>query len=450
MEASPATQALYDGKYAGEVPSLDSSYLSGSRLRAFGGTTNLWLGYCRPLEAIDFERRDWVPESGWPFSRSVLDPYYDAASDFMKIGRFDTDNPDADRGRSYFESPNTSEKVFRFRSMRFGEVRSAELREARNVTVCLHANVLDLVASAEGTSVESVRVSTLSGKKSSVRARRWVIAAGGIENARLLLVSDGVHRGGLGNQHDLVGRYFMEHPVIYVGFGPAVFWERFPMSLYLQHDGVDRRANFVYPTEAIARREKLLTISMNFMWRANASGFSRTDQAVVAATRQVDAFQEDAEELRPPAWHKTTLVCECAPNPQSRVRLIAERDALGMRRVEVDWRLTGLEADTIHRYAKIMSRRIAELGMGRMKLAAEKHQLLGMMSAPHHHMGTTRMHDDPKQGVVDANCRVHGIENLYVAGSAVFPTSGAANPTFTILALALRLAEQLERDLGDR
>ena len=144
-------------------------------------------------------------------------------------------------------------------------------------------------------------------------------------------------------------------------------------------------------------------------------------------------------------------MCECAPNRQSRVRLIAERDALGMQRVELDWRLSGLEVDSIHRYAEIMSRRVAELGMGRMKVAAEKHELIGMLSPDaHHHMGTTRMHDDPKQGVVDAGCRVHGIDNLYIAGSSVFPTSGAANPTLTIVALALRLADELERRLGDR
>lgn len=442
-------QALYRGTYSGEVPTLDSDYLTTSRLRAFGGTTHLWAGYCRPLEAIDFETRDWVPNSGWPLSRASLEPYYDAASDFIGIGRFDLDNPDAGLGQSYFEDSETSERVFRFRATRFGQAFGPALHSAKDLTIYYGANVTEVVSSREGTSIQSLRASTLSGKQFTVKARYWVIAAGGIENARLLLASRSVQPAGLGNQHDQVGRYFMEHAVIHRGLGPVAIWPRFPMILYTAHGGPDLRANFVYPTEAHLRREKLLSISISFEAPAPANVFDRSDRALLRAAHQFDVSEKDVAGSSAFQLHRTIFMCECAPNPQSRVRLVSERDALGMPRVELDWRLTGLEIDTIHRYAEFMSRRIAELRMGRMKVATEKSELMGKLSPDaHHHMGTTRMSRDPKQGVVDANCRVHGIDNLYIGGSSVFPTSGAANPTFTILALSLRLADELERRLG--
>ena len=215
----PDLQELYAGEYVGEVPTLNSSYLTASRLRAFGGTTNLWSGYCRPLDELDFESRDWVPNSGWPISRSTLNPYYDAASDFVGIRRFDRDNPDAALGRSYFEGPDFAERVFRFSPMRFGMEYAAELHNKKNITVYYEANAIEFVASRDGRSAESLRASTLSGVELSVKARYWVIAAGGIENARLLLASRSGQPAGLGNQHDLVGRYFMEHAVVHWGLG---------------------------------------------------------------------------------------------------------------------------------------------------------------------------------------------------------------------------------------
>ncbi len=448
LEFDPVPQALCEGEYVGEVPSLDARYLTDSRRRVFGGTTSIWAGYVRPLEVIDFEKRDWVPESGWPFGYAHLEPYYNAASDFLGIGRFDQDNPDTGRAPSLFEGPDCRERVFRFAPKRFGPEHSGRLRESGNITVFLNASATELVPTSGGKAVASLRAGSPAGARITVRARQWVLAAGGIENARLLLVSGGQDGRGLGNDRDLVGRYFMEHSFIPWGLGPVFIWGRHAMDLYRFHNESDPRALFVFSSEDLMRRERLLNVSMSLENPATPEMFSSFDRALIQASGPVDSERLDDESYAPPQAHRLTFLCETAPNRNSRVTLGNRRDALGMPRVVLDWRLSGREVETIHIYADVMSRRIAERGLGRMKVEPSLDRLLGLLSRDaHHHMGTTRMNDDPSKGVVDADGRVHGLRNLWVAGSSVFPTSGAANPTFTIVALALRLADRLRTEL---
>jgi choline dehydrogenase-like flavoprotein len=138
-------------------------------------------------------------------------------------------------------------------------------------------------------------------------------------------------------------------------------------------------------------------------------------------------------------------VMEQAPNRDSRVTLGTTHDILGCRRVVLDWRLSDIDKRTAHRAHAILAEELSRSGVGEMKslMGSESDPWPTRLRGARHHMGTTRMHADSRRGVVDANCRVHGIDNLFVAGSSVFPTSGAANPTLTIVALAIRLAEHL-------
>jgi choline dehydrogenase-like flavoprotein len=141
---------------------------------------------------------------------------------------------------------------------------------------------------------------------------------------------------------------------------------------------------------------------------------------------------------------------ETAPNPNSRVMLSEERDALGVPRVKLDWRLTDLDKRTLRKTFEVLGQEIGRTDRGRIQI---RDWLLeddpfgspnSLAAGGWHHMGTARMHDDPKQGVVDANCTVHGLANLHVAGSAAFTTSGTANPTLTLIALSLRLSDHLK------
>ena len=143
---------------------------------------------------------------------------------------------------------------------------------------------------------------------------------------------------------------------------------------------------------------------------------------------------------------------EQCPNPDSRVKLIGEQDALGLNRIALDWQLTDLDKRSLRRSQELIGAEFGRLGVGRFKLddwlLADDNSWPEDLHGGHHHMGTCRMSDDPKRGVVDRDCRVHGFDNLYVAGSAVYPTTGYVNPTLTVVALALRLADHLKTKFG--
>lgn len=440
LQFDAGTQALYEGESAGR----DREYfdLDACRLRYFGGTTNHWAGWCRPLDELDFDEREGIPHSGWPLRRADLDPFYrDAvpicqlptstfeAGDWARMTGTRPVPPTRDVGSAVFQvSPPT----------RFGEAYRPELERSRTVRVLLHANVVRVQLAEGGQVVRSARVATLSGTGFSVRARLFVLATGAVENARLLLASNDVRREGIGNEHDLVGRFFADHPHVLVG---AIQFPRKSRSFYAQHPSTGRpRAEGVLVTsDRFTRSEHLLRcclvrvppppqpIPLGTQIRAAARDLTGTDLGLLRALQ---------------------VRVEQAPNPDSRVLLTRERDALGMPRVKLDWRLTQLERRTASRSLQVLSAAVGAAGAGRVfdRTQVDPDLMWFQAHGGSHHMGTVRMARDARHGVVDANCRVHSVSNLYVAGSAVFPTTGYANPTFTIVALALRLAAHLRRE----
>ena len=442
FEADPAVQALYVGRNVGR-PYFP---LESSRTRAFGGSTHCWHGMCRPLDPIDFEERAWIPHSGWPFSRRDLLPYYHRAQKRCRLARFAYEGDDWADGPAAplpLDASLAETRVFQVAPTRFGDVYRAAVTGAPNVTTLLHANVLEIVAGESARSIERLRVATLAGNTCSIRAEHFVLATGGIENARLLLASDRRSPRGLGNENDLVGRFFMEHPHVRAGaLLPSVGTEA--LALYRPH----RRGRItvmgcLVPSQAALRRERLASLTC-WLGRPLAS-----DGFVSALSRSA----VDADAAGPSQGDGGILLvseCEQAPNPDSRITLAEERDQLGMRKVKLDWRLEPGDRHSLRRGHALLARALGASGTGRLKPALEDDDAPWPreLEGGRHHMGTTRMHVDPKRGVVDANARVHGIDNLYLAGSSVFPTSGAANPTLTIVALAIRLADRLKAVLS--
>lgn len=457
LEPDPEVQALYEGENAGiEYP------LAGNRLRFFGGSSNHWGGYCRPLDAIDFERRDWVPYSGWPFGIEELEPYYGPASELVEIAplRFadkaywqQVDGeplPDAVTGRMQVRFTHFSPPTH------FGTRYGDELKRAANIQVLLNANVVEIATLGGGQSVTGLEVRTLTGLSLRVRARRFVLATGGMENARLLLLSNRSVPAGLGNQNDLVGRFFMEHPHL-GGFGEIVVGDlaRVPRIYRQRLAAGGRFANAAFdPTASFLRERRLL----NATFMAGDAGSYRAgtvsdwekaalhmDMLKAARPFLTDAAPDDADEAPLGHWLGLGCACEQVPNPDSRITLADERDALGLRRIRLDWRLTEQDRRSLVEHMRSLAMEFGALGMGRMLINVEDDgRWPAVVTGGAHHMGTTRMYDDPRQGVVDRHCRVHGVDNLYVAGSSVFTTSGAANPTLTLVALALRLAQHLK------
>jgi choline dehydrogenase-like flavoprotein len=466
LEREAGTQALYQGTQSG-IPT-DKLHLN--RLRYLGGTTGHWGGWCRPLDAIDFERRPWVPHSGWPFGREELDRFYPLAHRLCEI-----DAPSYDpahwttaeaRARGVLLPGELLRNIVFHVSdppTRFGARYRGELEAAPNITTYLHSNVIDIETDAGARHVTGLHVATLAGARFRARARLYVLAAGAVENARLLLSSDAVQPAGLGNGHDLVGRFFAQHPcvrktrcVTFAGDILGRFARRGSRDDVRIASGVSEQvsrasrilnSHFLLLPDRTRERGVLRALYERF---AGRTGGDEIEEAIADLLGEFGEAPEDDGHAR--RFFTIEERAEQAPNPNSRVTLGAERDALGMRRIDMDWRLGDLDLITLRTTREILIREFGASGLGRLRDWPEGYNPIEQSDEPlsggHHHFGTTRMHDDPRQGVVDADCRVHGIDNLYVAGSSVFPTTGYANPTLTIVALALRLSETIAARLA--
>ncbi len=473
------TQFLYIGENAG-VPNFATTH---SRFRQFGGSLTRWAGQCRPFEAIDFEARAWVPGSGWPFGRDHLEPYYRRADELCGLGPCDYGPGALDPGfgRTLLpESGQVETRIFRFTPPEW-MVESSEraFEGSPKVQVYLNANVTQLRVDAANRAVSHLELATLGGRCFSASATSYVLACGGIENARILLASDRDVPGGVGNQADLVGRYFMDHPYLWMGhFEPTdESYGRAPYVIedYSQTGRAQRLVAGFGLSDHVLRSERLNNAALYLVrrhgYKSRAAYFSSgglsfqhlgailrhdavPDRHVMRHLRNALLGSGDigatllrwAAELfrsRPRVGLRALL--EATPCRDSRVTLSDRRDRLGMPRVRVDWQLNEDDRRGLFRLMQAMREEIERLQLGRL-IEYSSTNAAGWpssMTGGKHHMGTTRMHPDPQQGVVDADCRVHGLSNLFVAGGSVFPTGGAAHPTLTIVALAIRLADHL-------
>jgi choline dehydrogenase-like flavoprotein len=482
LKRNRAGQALYKGENVG----LHYEDLDQARSRYFGGSSNCWGGFCRPLDAHDFEARDWVPNSGWPIKRPELLPYYQRAHALLQLGPFEYDPKSWDSwiGRKDARLlPLAGDRAMNIISQlspptRFGRHYRDEILQSRNVVTYLGANVTEIEAPGNGAQVSAVRVRTLSGGTFLVSARTYVLATGGIETPRLLLASNRYQPRGIGNQNDLVGRYFMDHPRLRSGTilfrdpaaNSSIYDLHYTLPGGVTAQGVKIAAYFGLTPET-QRAERLGNTRCYAVSRyvgddpAAYTAVSHIRQAIHGAGSLLDRSKSDilnmvkqlpsvavlaaGLKLRLPFLARgfaLETVVEPTPLPDSRVTLGTGRDGLGMPRVKVEWRLGELEKRTIRRTQEILGEDIQRAGGGAVTVDApgEDQDWPDTLRGCWHHMGTARMADDPRRGVVDPQCRVHGMENLFIAGSSVFPTCGSDMPTITIVALALRLADHIK------
>ena len=494
LDFEEATQSLYQGE------NLGVSYfpLQESRARYLGGSTNLWAGWSRPFDDIDFEKRPWMPNSGWPIAQAELNPYYQRAQKISGLGsdKYDfVDWEDALKELQLCRLP-LGEQIETYiwqivppSHLRFGQAYKAELEQASNIKTYLHANVVEIETNDPARSVTRLRVATLEGKKFWVNAKAFILAVGGIENPRLLLASNQVQSNGLGNQNDLVGRFFMEHP--YLKSGEIEFSE--PPVLYTK-DNIKVSETYLGTALGLSKKvqqeeqilnfcTRLVTVlpdwveafnRLKFKLRGKKGIFHEAFPTITEGQRYRDerSVLEDLskvianlDRIAARAYNKLFnksfytgqsnlcqlhLIGEQAPNPDSRVKLSSERDRLGVNRVQLDWRLSPIDKYTIERSQQIIAEELARSGLCQLKTELCNDASWDLVVGSYHHMGTTRMSVNPTQGVVNENCQVHGINNLYVAGSSVFPTSGLSNPTLTLIALAIRLADHLKETMANQ
>lgn len=438
------TQRLSDGRMIG----INTWNLRSMRVRALGGATGHWEGWCRPLMPQDFEIRDYVPNSGWPIRYDDLLPWYARACETLEIGAFQWDAEARAKAmgtgvlatgtaidhRYYQFSPPT----------RFARVYGGALEKAENVRVIAHANVADIRLDGDRGRVESFTCRTLAKTEFHVHANRYVLALGGIENARVLLAARSQQPEGVANGYDVVGRYFMEHPHYYGSIGIVhfaelvrTFYSAMPSDLKRANGTSVRVMGALGLAADVARSERLLNFSAAFhpIKEGGETSVLPPASAQALLTRGRGAHQEAQLAIR----------AEQSPLADSRVLLTDEVDPLGMPRVAVDWRIAREDDLQLHRGLVILGRELGASGIARAWIPGDSSRFRWRPSPGGHHLGTTRMGADPAASVVDADCRTHQVENLYIAGSSVFPTGGEANPTLTIVALAHRLADTLTR-----
>ena len=466
----------------GETVGHDYWALREARLRFFGGTTAIWGGRCAELDATDFDRRDWVPHSGWPISKSDLDPFY---SDARKSLGLPARQKAEDIWRSLGETPPAFEDggltsdfwQFTPSTEQFTLRRCQDLVDHDRVRILLHATLTRIRRSADGRRVTGIEIGDVSGRSASVSARHFVIAAGGIENARLLLACK------IGNDHDQVGRYFMEHP--HARGGEIVSGKLWTLlrqyGRHLRDPGGHKHAALLRPSARMQQREQILgsaftlgaiqrerareiaTMRAYNKLRHDLSPSARNRALWLTAKKIVLRGHEVVDPLRSKllvmaGWSAAAIFrAEQAPNPDSRVTLGMTRDALGMREAKLDWQFSEIDKRTVAVTMRTFAKELERLGIGRFEpdpwierddIWHSDPLVCSHYKGGYHHMGTTRMSASPRNGVVDQRCRVHGIENLTMAGSSVFATSGWANPTLGIVALSMRSADLIARDLS--
>jgi choline dehydrogenase-like flavoprotein len=478
LDFDETTQELAEATNSGH----DYFPIKETRIRAFGGSTLSWGGISAPLDTIDFEKRSWVPRSGWPISREDLEPYYEEAKGVSHVINPDASSagPEGFFGDENGPTPSTRwSEVYFSAPARFGRLYEQEFKRAPNVATYLYSTAIELEPNESQTAINGLSVASLDGSAYRVVATNYVLAGGGIENARMLLASGNKDRGGIGNEHDLVGRFFQEHPRLYDRF--LLPEDSSALAAHVRGAAGTLHFSRLGLSDAAQNKEELLNYIVNLSF-----GYSGqlTDQ-FQAVRRMVNArrkpwsdspyfqdvgggpntvrWQDIKTALKKPhrsiqsavgakfepdrmrQWVQIETNVEQVPNPDNRVTLSTDVDAFGLAVPHLHWSLSPEEERTYRRGLELIVEALDQYSPGVVD---------GRMDYPDpwpdnltgcwHHIGTTRMHENASEGVVDTDCKVHGIANLFIAGSSVFPTGGATSPTLTIVALGVRLSEHLK------
>ena len=441
--------------YRGDIVGRDYFNLDGTRMRCLGGSSNHWGGWCRPLDEHDFEPKPYQEVTGWPIGRADLDPYLDDACDILDIPDDGRHGPDAGQINTGIAASGELEPIDFWWSgpTRFGRKYEKILNSHPNITCLLHANLTDIRLAESGDRVESFEFGDYRERRFSIAASRFVLAAGGIENPRLLLMSNRQMSEGIGNAHGLVGRYFTEHPHHQLGqiAVDSDVWRR----IVADWTNFKSAMRFFSPSVEFMDAQRILNFGLRFQpSRTSAAG--GVQAFVKDIICNVPLGQSIAEWVNGAAVScfdaALNIASEQALNYESQVRLSDDVDALGLPRVVLDWKLSPLDRKTMREAALHWGMALAAADLGRLKVhdwvLSDDGEIPGIgqdETAGNHHLCTTRMAASPADGVVDATQRVFGTSNLHIAGSSVFSTGGHANPTLTIVQMTLRLADLLKK-----
>ncbi len=497
LKSSGASIELYRGEV---LDTKRHQHPDSDRYRQFGGTTSLWGGRCIPFDVIDFEQRDYVPNSGWPITYAEMEPYYRRAHEYCECGDYNyrvnevfPDGPDQ-LVAGLADGEVVSTTIERWSPpTHFGNRYQSTIRSSKTTRVLLNAVCLSLERHANGQSISHVHVTTFSQNRFVVRPRVTILAGGGLEVTRLLLSSK--DSDGIGNHSGWLGRGYMCHVngvlarIRFRQDAEVVFgYEK-------DKDGVYCRRRFWFSEHAQRHHELpnmylLLDrpmmgdpghgnglLSLAFLVK---SLVSRVIQPISFKGKYGLYWQHMKNVLAGspeilkvlPKWSRERMLqgrripsllldskdnsfylyyqAEQIPNPDSRITLSDDLDRFGIPRLRIDYRFTDTDVDAIIRAHDLLDRELRRQGCGELVYSTEDHAsvIRSHKATLGHHIGTTRMAADPANGVVNPDCQVYGISNLYISSSSVFPTCSQANPTLTIVAMAIRLGDYIKANLA--
>ena len=441
------------------------------RYFGLGGTSEYWGGQALPLEDFDLAKKDWVDFSGWPITIEDIKPFYSDAEKLFQVDpvAYDTDvfkmrslNPlpcDQSSIKLHFSKwsprpnfkPNLVEKYTSHASTH----------------ILINAVVSSFDYDKESKQVNRIQIQNQSGKKGTVKATHFVLAAGGIENARLLLVSPTLP------ENKWVGRMFQDHPTAQVAtIHPSDMKSLQRYFGYFFKGRTRCLPRLSLTTEAQKQRKLLAATAFIQFLPKEGSVFEALKQVYRSLVRWKMPKRKDTKKLLaslrktgevfpilkaywgsgyvyvPDSLPRLTVMLEQVPSEKSFIGLSSSLDKYGMPVADIHWDISDATMHTLKEFCAILQTEMTKLSLGRMEWDSwlhEDHETIKQhLTDAFHHMGTTRMSPSDATGVVDEDCRMHGVRNLYVAGSSVFPTSGHSNPTLTFMALTLRLGRHLD------
>jgi choline dehydrogenase-like flavoprotein len=468
--------------------------------RALGGTSLLWGGRCVPFDDIDFADRPHVPEGGWPLDHDAIRPWYEVGMRYLNAGAAWFSAPLTGVAAMADCRLDELERWSERRNLR--QLHGQALESDPGLKIILGAVATGLDIDPASGRIDGVTVAQASGERMTLRARSVVLACGGLETTRLMLAARIEQPRLFGGAASPLGRFYMAHfegRIADVVFSSALPDDTFDFFIDDSERYARRRITIsaatqqregllnlcVWPDNPLlsdpSHRSAILSLAylslaapvlgrflepeairrkyLEHGVAAVSSHLRNIAGGLPEAVREASRFlyRRYAKTPRLPGFfigNKARRYAlfyhgEQAPNPASTVSLAQARDALDIPRLRIDLRYSRFDADSVVASHRIIDRNLREAGLGRLDYHFPEGELADRvwdrMTDGYHQIGTIRMAADSKRGVVDADCRVHGTPNLFVAGSAVFPTSGQANPTLLITALSARLAAHVAR-----
>ncbi len=470
-----------------ELKSLDQvintgevdSGVEGSRARMFGGTSVLWGGQVLPFSELDFAHREWINHAGWPIGLKDLENYYQRAATLLSLDNADFSENIWRKNSSIKNQLNDDFFDLTFSKWspkpNLGVEFKKDVQKSKHVRLLTNASVMEIDLNDSSNAAKTVTLKSLSGNHAQVKAGIFILACGGIDNARILLNSNKTCVNGIGNNYGVVGRYYQDHIGLY---GARLIPKNFKafedlFSNFLQ--GKHKYLPKLVLSQAQQIKNQLLNVNAsisiqvhddspinnlkNFYSTLRSQGLniSTVKSLINAARTPVELvriinsyYLKHRKHFPKDAGYFLIANCETEPNEDSYIKLSKEQDAIGMPKAQVNWKISDLSKKTLLGFYQLVDAELDRLQIAEVKIRPEllepSDQWKQRCYSLYHHIGATRMSTDQKMGVVDSDCRVYGIENLYIAGTSVFPTGGCANPTFTAMALSLRLTDHIKRN----